>query len=282
MGLAIVLTNKDFSEENLGQVTFALSNEEKANNIAAAYCAAIGDTTYKSDIYNMVLGLLDIGLWTKIYSMYPILGDSVPSLSKNLKDVEHDSIITYANASVGDKKLVFVNTIGVGETSANALEGFSGEFSYYAVFAHVADSNMSTTLQCFKNDTGGVAKIHKAGNSYYQQWGGVNKNLSGQNNKTMRIAVSNVGTGTTCNIVKDGVHFDSATSVNGANIKPNLSLGVNAGETVGTSGETIETNINLFKGDMYFYSIGKLSEAENIVFDGIVKTFLDSVKEGVV
>lgn len=276
MGIAIKLQTKDFSSENLGTVTFAEDYETTAMNKATAYCTAIGDTTYKTQLYQFFLELMYAGLWPKIYGLYPMLGDNLTKLALNAKDVSSRSLIPGANASAGDKYISYVNTVSTGTKSYTPISDLTA-FSAYAYFTKTGSIN-GTKLLKFQNSDGDLTKGISLGtyyNSGLKVWftiGTVDKFYTITNNAVRRFAIS----------YKDsyvdvlGEQETHITNTNLHNPLPNLDLG---GLSVGgTAGETIEASPNLFSGYVHFYCLGNMSVEELATFDNITADFMSSVK----
>lgn len=279
MGLAIKIKGADYSAKNVGKVTFIADNATTAKIKAVDYCAAIGDSTYKTELESMFLSLLDNELWSKISCIYPVLGNSVDALSTNAKKVEENKLITYPNASVGSKTLLFSNMVGVGATDATPMDGYNGELSLYAVFKHNRVGLNGTTLQCFSSDNGGVVSINRISTAFYATCGSQNIELNLDTATVGRIGITNVGQGTTASAIKDGIYLGDKSSATLVGVNPNLSIGVKAGQTIASSGSPLDTaSVDLFSGEVYFYAIGKLNKSELLKFDEIVANFLSQVK----
>lgn len=276
MGIAIKLQTKDFSSENLGTVTFAEDYETTAMNKATAYCTAIGDTAYKTQLYQFFLDLMYAGLWPKIYGLYPMLGDNLTKLSLNAKDVTSRSIIPGANATAGDKYISYVNTVATGTKAFTPISELTA-FSAYAYFTKFGSISGAVLLSFFNSDGDltqrvGVGTYNSSGLKVRLTVANDNKYYAITNNAVRRFAIS----------YKDsyvdvlGEQETHITNLGLNNPLPNLELG---GYSVGeTAGETIEASTTLFNGYVHFYCLGNMSVEELATFDNITADFMSSVK----
>lgn len=117
-GIAIVIPNTDFSASPLGQVTFSVSNLEKATNIATAYCTAIGSSTHKDALIAFVKSLLDSNIWDDVKAFFPMVGNTLSSQLVDLKDTER-SAWAGANFSYDEKGVHIANDIDAGVPSSD-------------------------------------------------------------------------------------------------------------------------------------------------------------------
>lgn len=279
MGIAIKLSTKDFSSENLGTVTFAEDFETTAMNKATAYCTAIGDTTYKTQLYQFFFELMYAGLWPKIYGLYPMLGDNLTKLALNAKDVSSRSLIPGANASAGDKYISYVNTVSTGTKSYTPISELT-TFSAYIYLTKTGDINTSTILAFF-NSGGDLTKdvsigtYNDSGLKLKLRVGNAIRFYGITANSVRRFAISYKESYVDV-LGEEETHVTSSV-VN--NPLPNLELG---GDSVGeTAGETIVANTNLFNGYVHFYCLGNMSVEELATFDNIVNDFMSSVKNDI-
>lgn len=280
MGIAIKLSTKDFSSENLGTVTFAVDYETTAMNKATAYCTAIGDTTYKTQLYQFFLELMYEGLWPKIYGLYPMLGDNLTKLSLNAKDVTTNSLITFANASAGDKCLSFVKTIGIGENDIASIDLFP--FSNYLILQRTTSTSANSRLLCYHNispsDAVGTLKLgtRVSGKAmfFYINY---SPQVDFSNNSLNKQRLGFCATNNNMQGLENGTILESVPSKHINTVRPNLAIGAGS-FNVYTSGETINENNSLFSGNVYFYYIGTMNMEELSTFDGITADFMSSVK----
>lgn len=86
-GIAFIVPNADFSNSPLGTVTVQKTAEEKAAEVVATYTTEIGDSTYSSELTQMVADLIRIGAWENL-DIYPMLGDSLADMKVNLNPTD--------------------------------------------------------------------------------------------------------------------------------------------------------------------------------------------------
>lgn len=112
-GISIVLPNTDFSNSPLGKVTFVQTLEERAIGIMTDYVAAANAGTYSSAVYNMVLAMINAGVYDKLVAFWPMLGSTKHDMAVNLVDTTKNALELKENASVSGVKLSFANNIDV-------------------------------------------------------------------------------------------------------------------------------------------------------------------------
>lgn len=112
-GISIVLPNTDFSNSPLGRVTFVQTTEERAMGIMTDYVAAANAGAYSSAVYNMVLAMINAGVYDKLVAFWPMLGSTTHNMAINLLDTTKNALELKENASVSGLKLSFANNIDV-------------------------------------------------------------------------------------------------------------------------------------------------------------------------
>lgn len=276
MGKAIILSDQDFSQKNLGRVTFSVTNEERAASIASSYCTQIGDQSVYDSIYNFVLGLLNSEQWDKIKAVYPMYGDNLAKLCTNLPTPGTFDLKVGGNATAETGDIDFVRTLGTGDVGTPSSP-ISGRYIFVAIgfICHnLGASSTTNTWFEFRNAEGGTTYYIRLQATSAQ----IGLNL-GRNTTSYTFAFQTAGIMYKHNLVCfaidrntgnyvvlfNGVQTHSgtfpATSPNADTIINNI-LGQsywNAKDT--PSGEAINLNTNLADGEAFFYAIGEVEPA---------------------
>lgn len=286
MGKAIVLSDQDFSQKNLGRVTFTVTDEERASRVASAYCTSIGDDTLFDSIYAFTLGLLQAGLWDKMKAVYPMYGDTLAKLRTNLVTPGTNDLVVGGNASAGTELIDFVRTIGTGDVGT-PTSPLSGRYVFLAIgfICHDLGSTGTTnnwyaakdsgSYGCYISVTGANITLNIGRNttSYTFQWA----NPAMYKHNILCFAVDR-NTGDYI-VLMNGEQKASGTfpdSAPNANIVYNNILGQNYWNAKDTpAGETIETNTALADGETFFFALGEVepTNAEAVsqaILNGII------------
>jgi hypothetical protein len=288
-GFGFIIPNADFSDSPLGSVEFAVSDDELATRYANAFCTSIGDNTYASQLKSMILSLLEKNLWDKMIAIYPMIGDTSTNLVKNLVNGGTDAFIA-ANASVGTNKLTFSNLIGTGNV-ANSVTMLSNEGHGVSIYAHFkcTASGLNDIVSFCRN--GSTPRIYQNGSKFV----GIEFNttqvstVSAQSATSALIRVGEVNNNTFDVTLKVGEETKTIASLNYNESYPmyvgnNIGVNIRNADAMNTeAGATLSSGIRgLFKGEMYFYAIGRLSSNEEDLAKSIFDTFVESVKTGLI
>lgn len=290
MGIAIKLSGQDFTDSVLGRVTFKKSSAEVAADYVAAYSTAIGTTAYNSALLTMFTALVANGLDEKMFAIYPMLGNSLNSLKVNALSPGENDLSLFANASAGANKLVFVNTIGIGDKQSAVVrlgDDTDDNYSWLTVFKRDWNIN-SSTLFYFNSPV--VASISAKVNTAND--GGqaviVSNYRASDYTKVISADTATIWTlmGVNSQALAEGTINGTDYSVASDNViaerwpRPNTFLGGDFYAGASTAeGETISSNANIWNGESYFHAIGNLTKAENAQLKQIVAAFLSEVKE---
>lgn len=279
-GIANVIPGANFSGSILGKVTKVLSPAEKAAEIVSAYTTAIGNTTYVTQLQNMVKSLIDAGAWEGI-DIYPMLGSTLAHKQVNLNPDDgfiKEQLLLGSNASNVDGGLSFT-------TSAEAGSSISPTFKQYAwadkagIFiaadvqrdgAYTANSNLYVS----SNNNAGNAPVRVLNNSvgkYRCVVGGTEvtaTDVSG--NSRAFIAASSTSDS------KLGLFVDGEID-NYVNFNASSTAVVYLGNFLGSSPDDSNAS-GTFNGTCRFWVIGKIDASKHAAMVTIFKTFLDAVK----
>ena len=289
MGIAIKLNNQDFTGSPLGSVTFKKSSEEKAADYVSAYSTAIGTTAYNSALLTMFTSLVANGLDEKLFVLYPMLGANLNALKVNALKPNTNDLSLFANASAGENKIVFANTIGIGDKQSQVVNlgnDSDKNYSYVTVFKRGWNINTSELFYFRSSNFASVGSKVSTANSggriisisnyrasdYYS--------LRVSDTDAIYTVVSNNG-----QALNEGYINGNAFTITSANTdadawpRPNTFLGANFYGTSSTAeGETISSSANIWNGESYFHAVGNLTKEENATFKQIVATFMSDVK----
>lgn len=290
MGKAIILSDQDFSQKNLGRVTFSVTNEEKAASIASAYCSSIGDTTVRDSVYNFVLDLLNSGHWNKMKAVYPLYGDTLSKLCTNLPTPGTFDLKVGGNAAAENGDIDFVRTLGAGDVGTPSSP-ISGRYIFVAIGFVCHSSLGSATTNTwfeFRNAEGSTTYYIRMQVTAAQ----ITINL-GRNTTSYIVSFNTTGIMYKHNLICFAIDRntgDYIVSLNGQQTNagtfpattPNADTVVNniLGQSYWnvkdtTAGETIASNTNLAEGEAFFYAIGEV-EPNNVgtvaqaIIDGII------------
>ena len=290
MGIAIKLSGQDFTDSVLGHVTFKKSSAEAAADYVAAYSTAIGTTAYNSVLLTMFTALVANGLDEKMFAIYPMLGSSLNALKVNALSPGENDLSLFANASAGDNKLVFINTIGIGDKQSAIVrlgDDTDEHYSWLSVFKRDWNTNQSALFAFRAPNRDSVnASVRTALTS-----GRSISICNYRGSDSAQMSVSDAGAiyafdGAVSQALAEGTmngteySITSDTVSEGVWSRPNTFLGGDfylAAST--TEGETISSNSNIWNGESYFHVIGNLTKAENAQLKQIVAAFLSEVKE---
>lgn len=290
MGKAIILSDQDFSQKNLGRVTFSVTNEERAANIASAYCSVIGDTSLRESIYSFALGLLNSGQWDKLKAVYPMYGDNIAKLCANLPNPGTFDLKVGGNATAETGDIDFVRTLGTGDVGTPSSP-ISGRYIFVAIgfICHnLGSSSTTNTWFEFRNAEGGTTYYIRMQVTAAQ----ITLNL-GRNTTSYIVSFNAVNVMYKHNLIAfaidrntgdyivflNGVQYASgtfpATAPNADTLVNNI-LGQsywNAKDT--PAGEVIASDTNLADGEAFFYAIGEVEPTNaglvsQAIIDGII------------
>lgn len=311
MGISLILPNADFSQNNIGTVHFEKSPAEKIAEYVSNYAIAIGTTAYNEAITALFTSLVETGLDTKLFTLYPMLGDTlakqkVNALNPGVKDLYLNSY----QASVVNNVLTF-DKIGVGDCSTYATPiTDSNDFSMFMVY-NLEGSNSSSIgcpFACYNQSAGrysGLSHSFSAGSntpSNVKIYNNTNSSSFGDpafesdafspNNQINTIYFCQKVTQALegVNVVQTGKFNNSSDYTNTVNFttdteelaRPNTILGFlyyKSSVKDSVPGESQSGSSSyFFKGNFHFYAIGNLSMEENATLKTIAGTFLNDVK----
>lgn len=289
MGKAIILSDQDFSQNNLGRITFTVTNEERATSIANAYCTAIGDNTVHDSVYNFALDLLNSGHWDKMKAVYPMYGDTLAKLCTNLPTPGTFDLKVGGNATAETGDIDFVRTLGTGDVGT-PYSPISGRYIFVAIgfVCHNLGSPTTNTWLEFRNAEAGTTYyillqvtsaqigMNLGRNTTSYTFSFNTANIMYKHNLICFAIDRNTGDYV---ILFNGVQTHSgtfpATAPNADTVINNI-LGQsywNVKDT--TAGETIASNTNLADGEAFFFALGEVepSNAATVsqaIIDGII------------
>ena len=282
-----IIPNADFSDSPLGSVEFAVTDEELAMRYANAFCTSIGDDTYKSQLQSMILSLLENNLWNKMIAIYPMIGNTSTTLVKNLVNDGTDAFIA-ANASAGTNKLVFSNAIGTGNV-ANNVTMLSNEGHGVSIYANFKCTASGLNDIATFSRVGSTPKMYQNGNKYVAIEAVSSSQIStvsAQSATSACFRVVEVNDGKYGVTLKVGEETKSITDLNYNADYPmyvgnNIGVNIRNADAMNTeAGATLSSGIRgLFKGEMYFYAIGRLTSTEEDLVKSIFDAFVNSMNK---
>lgn len=293
MGVAIILSNQDFSESPLGTVTLKESSEDKAKKMAEAYCTAIGDSTHFDSVKNLMLGIVSYGLVDKLSGLYPMLGTTKQSLIVNAVTPGTNDLTILANSTAGTNEIEFSRTIGVGDHTPSetiAVDTYVSCLLYYkskASTGAVQYNNIKDMVtQTYSRSLKLGQKLQSPNLLPLASVGGTNitpsEVVSIMNPTRIGASVKksdgSYHFGFNANVVEGTLSSDTKDLVSGLSL--NTILGGDWDAAVSTpEGETISNSQYLANGYAYLYAIGDLSGAELTTLGTLCDAFLSEVKE---
>jgi hypothetical protein len=293
-GIANVIPTADFSNSPLGRVTIVQTPAERAAEIVSDYTTAIGDSTYSTELLTMVTSLITLGAWDNL-DIYPMLGNTVEKLSKNLNAdngfIKAPIALKENSATVGsDNKHIVVSKIADNNEDALPSEletkdktiasasDISGIYSFLdfkradssamSLIYHkrIANTYIGTRLRCAAGSSGGqlyfnLGKTSVSSPDYSIAY---NNTLVGQRHRIEVLA-----NGTTL-----GLYVDEQLDTNASDEPTSIA-------TYEFTDKTYVRNnalCNHATGECRFYAQGDIDPLLFASVNTIFKTFLDAVK----
>lgn len=285
MGTAIIIKGANFADNNLGKVIInSIPLEERV--VSEYLNKTSGTYNYKIALETLVKELNDADLWNKTKVLYPILGDSLKSMSVNLASDNQYPMILKENAEAKTNHLYFSNKI---EVSATTTE--SGN----AVFSNTVDENLGVFVRFRREDseslnssvltrygTGGLYTVLVSGSPNAR---GLNMNfissrvLQYPSGLSEKRNYAYVNENTLCKMyVGDSVVLENSFPESTAIVNYSGIFGVGASYTpTATPGETISANKDLASGELYTFVYGNYSNEDMVKLTTIMNNFMNSV-----
>lgn len=280
-GIAIIIPNADFTGSPLGKVTKAETVEDKAMRVVNTYASKIGTTTYNTALKNMVVSLMNEGLWDKVTYLYPMLGTTLAQKLVSLKD-------DCENGFVGNNATAITDGISFAKREdynyEDVVAGASQKIvpsptvltvsmcvkpmnttTWGNVYGFIGHSSSKTVNIATQNSTG-TANWYLVGGEFYKfgAVGNVKQHVSMlYNNGQMSAMINGVNDGTS--------YVNSDTIV--SSIISNA-IGCSWGKF--KTGSTNYKLTNQFDGELYVFAAAFTDNMAK--FDEIIRTFADAVK----
>lgn len=152
-GISIIIPGADFSNSPLGTVTFSKSVEEQAADIVTAYATVIGDSTHNEELTDMVINLMNLGVWDNL-DIYPMLGSTLNNKLVNLNPdgFTGNNLVVGANASNDTDCISFSNVVDIGgySGSSKSSTSFANGFFCFIDFNFIRNAINTSTIFDYK------------------------------------------------------------------------------------------------------------------------------------
>lgn len=295
-GIAIVLNDTFSGNSVLGNVTFIESVEHKIARLTNNYCEALGTDIYAEQIRALFTSIVSNGIDTKLYGLYPILGDTILKQKINAINPGVFDLNLGANASASEKGLLFSQGIAVGDMTQNTEKVGNGH-SLSQLSVIYAD-NLLQNGSCVSFYAKTIENVAQNGIWLGTQLAGTTRQyITFRRTNNLDRIYNTIGSSPSCFIIKfdrNGIttQFNSDEPITSAfdfsgdvyETYANNALGYNMTQSAatGTSGESATSSterMNLFGGHVYFHALGDLSLVELSTLKNAVSAFLASVKQ---
>ena len=297
-GIAIVLNDTLSGNSVLGNVTFIESVEHKITRLTNNYCEALGTNIYAEQIRALFTSIVSGGIDTKLYGLYPILGDTILKQKINAINPGVFDLNLGANASASEKGLLFSQGIAVGDMTQNTEKVGNGH-SLSQLSVIYAD-NLLQNSSCVSFYAKTIENVNQNGIWLGTELAGTpatRQYITFRRTSNLSSIYNTIGSSPSCFIIRfdsNGIttQFNSDEPITSAfdfsgstyETYANNALGYNMTKSAatGTSGESTTSaaeRTNLFGGHVYFHALGDLSLVELITLKNAVSAFLASVKQ---
>lgn len=278
-GIANVIPGANFSGSILGKVTKILSPAEKAEEIVSAYTTAIGDTTYATQLQNMVKSLIDAGAWDGI-DIYPMLGSTLAHKQVNLNPDDgfiKEKLLLGSNASNVEGGLSFTTSEGAGSSIVATFKQYAwADKAGIFIAADVQrDGNYTSNSNLYvSKSAAGNAPVRVLNNSV-----GKYRCIAGSTEVTATDVIGNSRAFIAASSTSDsklGLFVDGEID-NYVDFNASSTAVIYLGNFLGSSPDDSNAS-GTFNGTCRFWAIGKIDDSKHTAMVAIFKTFLDAVK----
>lgn len=295
-GMAIVLNDTILGDSVLGNVTFIESDERKITRLTNGYCEALGTDVYAEQIRVLFTSIVIEGIDTKLYGLYPILGDTIQKQKINAINPGIFDLNLGANASASEKGLSFSQDIAVGDMTQNTET--SGDGNSLSQLSVIYPDGLSQNSSCVSSYIKAISNLPQSGIKLGTGLNeGIRKYSVERRTGSLDTIYSTIGSSPSCFIMRFDINgittqfnsdepittaFDFSSETYKTYANNALGYKIDRSESTGTSGEPATTStakMMLFGGHVYFHALGDLSLVELNTLKNTVSTFLTSVKQ---
>lgn len=294
-GIAIVLNDVLPGESILGNVTLVESAARKIAHLTDNYCGALGTDAYRNEISTLFTSIVNDGLDSKLFGLYPILGDTLLKQKINAINPGTFDLNLGANASASEKGLLFSHDIAVGDMTQNTET--AGDGSSLSQLSVIYADNLSQNTSCVSKYVKIIENSNQSGIRLGTYPDGTRKYSVARRTTSLVNVYHSIETTPLCFIMRFDesgitVKFDSESPITSDfdfssdtyRTYANNALGyeIDHSESTGTSGDpatSSDAKSHLFGGHVYFHALGDLSLVELSTLKNAVSAFLASVKQ---
>ena len=287
MGTAIIIKNADFSNKNLGKVTVNVMPLE--DKVVAAYLDKVSEAIlYKDALTALVRQLIDNELWDKTLCLYPMMGNSLESMSVNLASDNKYPMIFKENAEVKNNRVYFSNKIEISaipqlsQENAVLTQSANGSIGVFVRFYRdVTEANNLSVLTSYGTAGISTGLMTNPSTARGISMGFLSSRSLSYGDGLEKRNYAYVNDGTLCKFYIDGdVKMENSFAESNASLFYSGIFGGKAGYTpTNTPGNTIAANTNLASGELYTFVLGNFSNADMIKLNAILNTFIEAVEK---